>query len=80
MSLNEIRKNVERLLSEHERLRNDDIALLLAYWKNIDGANIKIITQKPFTNLMSIIQRRQELQANIKFIPTNLKTRLKRGK
>jgi len=80
MPLNEIRKHVERLLSENTLLTNDDLNLILTYWRKIDGANINIITQKPLTNPMSIIRRRQKIQAEKKHLPTDFKVRLKRGK
>jgi hypothetical protein len=80
MPSNEIWRNVKKLLTEKPSLRDNDTSLILAYWQEIDHANVSIITDKQLTKPCSIIRRRQQIQAEYTLLPTKEKVRHQRGK
>ena len=72
-------KQVEELLSQNEALRNDDLALTIAYWERYDGVAIKNPPTKA-TSPASIIRARARLQAKGKYPPTDPLVRERRRK
>jgi len=64
MSEETIRDNVRKILSQHEQARNDDIFLILTYWKEINKApiNIEAILRTELTHTESIRRARQKIQ------------------
>ena len=79
-TLKDAEKNVETLLQKYPALRNDDLNLIFEYWRTFDEAEVSVkCRSKPLTKPVTIIRRRQEIQAENKLLPTNVKVRRKRG-
>lgn len=66
--MNLVRQRVELLLEQNEQLRNDDNALVFAYWNEYDNAHLKI-PEKAMTQASTIVRRRQEIQNDEKRLP-----------
>ena len=83
MARRTIRQNVESILSKHERARGDDKALLIAYWKEIDGINFNNFEAefvKKGTMAESIRRQRQLIQEDGHFLPSEEIIEKRKGK
>lgn len=79
MRMMEVRKNVVKLLKKYPHLRNDDVALVFAYWQMVDKIKFKK-SDYPITSPSTIIRDRQALQSDGYFLPTNPEVLKKRHK
>ncbi len=59
-----VRSNVEKLLIEFPETRRDIFTLVLRYWKEFDGVNIKLPSdiRDSLTRYETIVRRRHEIQ------------------
>ena len=70
MKMIEVRKNVVKLLKKYPHLRNDDVALVFAYWQLVDKLKLKK-PDHPITTPLTIVRDRQALQSDGYFLPTD---------
>ena len=77
--MNVVRQRVALLLEHNRELRNDDNALVFAYWCEYDNASLKM-PEQAMTQASTILRRRQEIQNDEKrFPPTDPDVRRRRG-
>lgn len=76
-----IKDNVERLLDENEKCRNDDLYLILKYWQQHDGLQVDLSIFDKLTNSESIRRSRQQIQnEDGKYPPTDINVRTHRNR
>lgn len=74
-----IKENVEALLRDDERCRNDDLYLILKYWTVYDGVQVDLNMVGDLTHTESIRRDRQKIQnEDKKYPPTDPEVREKR--
>ena len=67
-----IKNNVEKLLSEDKKCRNDDMYLNLKYWQKFNNLNVDLSIFDKLTSSETIRRSRQNLQNDEdKFPPTD---------
>jgi predicted NACHT family NTPase len=67
-----IKENVEQLLREDEKCRNDDMYLNLKYWKKFNNLELDLSIFEKLTKTESIRRSRQNIQNDEdKFPPTD---------
>jgi len=77
--MTKILENVVKLLKKDKKFRNNDVALVLGYWKKFDKAEV-VPPTFPITSPATIIRFRQKLQSKGEFLPTDPDVIIKRRK
>ena len=67
-----IKDNVERLLANDEKCRNEDLYLILKFWQQYDGLKVDLSIFDSLTSSESIRRARQQIQNDDeKYPPTD---------